>query len=204
MNPGGVGAAPTWATTIINNIINTMELKFKRLEDEAVLPIRSTEGAAGIDLTCIKIDTALNEANQLMLVYHTGLAVEIPAGYVGLLIPRSSIWKKSLWLTDNVGVIDADYRGEIIAIMKATTDVVPAIYKQGERFCQLVIVPVPEYEVTEVSELSDTKRGENGFGSTGTDNKEVSAAAGTEAQASKQPQSVPEQAAAQDGAEVGE
>ena len=106
MNPGGVGAAPTWAT-ITNNIINTMELKFKRLEDEAVLPIRSTEGAAGIDLTCIKIDTALNEANQLMLVYHTGLAVEIPAGYVGLLIPRSSIWKKSLWLTDNVGVIDA-------------------------------------------------------------------------------------------------
>lgn len=62
MNPGGVGAAPTWAT-ITNNIINTMELKFKRLEDEAVLPIRSTEGAAGIDLTCIKIDTALNEAN---------------------------------------------------------------------------------------------------------------------------------------------
>ena len=88
--------------------------------------------------------------------------------------------------------------------MKATTDVVPAIYKQGERFCQLVIVPVPEYEVTEVSELSDTKRGENGFGSTGTDNKKVSAAAGTEAQASEQPQSVPEQAAAQDGAEVSE
>ena len=97
-----------------------------------------------------------------------------------------------------------DYRGEIIAVMKATTDVVPAIYKQGERFCQLVIVPVPEFTITEVSELSDTKRGENGFGSTGTDNKEVSAAAGTEAQASEQPQSVPEQAAAQDGAEVGE
>ena len=73
-----------------------MELKFKRLEDNAILPIRSTKGAAGIDLTCTKIETALNEANQLMLVYHTGLAVEIPAGYVGLLIPRSSIWKKSL------------------------------------------------------------------------------------------------------------
>lgn len=70
-----------------------MELKFKRLEDNAILPIRGTKGAAGIDLTCTKIETALNEANQLMLVYHTGLAVEIPAGYVGLLIPRSSIWK---------------------------------------------------------------------------------------------------------------
>lgn len=181
-----------------------MELKFKRLEDNAVLPIRGTKGAAGIDLTCIKIDTALNEANQLMLVYHTGLAVEIPAGYVGLLIPRSSIWKKSLWLTDNVGVIDSDFRGEIVAFMKATTDTIPAVYKQGERFCQLVIVPVPEYTIAEAAELSETERGENGFGSTGADNTEVSAAAGTEAQASEQPQSVPEQAAAQEGAEAGE
>lgn len=88
--------------------------------------------------------------------------------------------------------------------MKATTDVVPAIYKQGERFCQLVIVPVPEFTITEVSELSDTKRGENGFGSTGTDNKEVSAAAGTQSQLKEQVESVPEPAAAQDGAEVSE
>lgn len=204
MNPGGVGAAPTWAT-ITNNIINTMELKFKRLEDEAVLPIRSTEGAAGIDLTCIKIDTALNEANQLMLVYHTGLAVEIPVGYVGLLIPRSSIWKKSLWLTDNVGVIDSDYRGEIVAFMKATTDTIPAVYKQGERFCQLVIVPIPEYKITEVSELSQTERGDGGFGSTGTGHEnESSAAAGTQSQLKEQVESVPEQAAAQEGAEVSE
>lgn len=88
--------------------------------------------------------------------------------------------------------------------MKATTDTIPAVYKQGERFCQLVIVPVPEYTITEATELSETERGENGFGSTGTDNKKVSAAAGTEAQASEQPQSVPEQAAAQNGAEAGE
>lgn len=97
-----------------------------------------------------------------------------------------------------------DYRGEIVAFMKATTDTIPAVYKQGERFCQLVIVPVPEYTITEAAELSETERGENGFGSTGTDNTEVSAAAGTEAQASEQPQSVPEQAAAQEGAEAGE
>lgn len=97
-----------------------------------------------------------------------------------------------------------DYRGEIVAFMKATTDTVPAIYKQGERFCQLVIVPVPEYTITEATELSETERGENGFGSTGTDNTEVSAAAGPEAQLEEQPETVPEQAAAQDGAEVGE
>ncbi len=97
-----------------------------------------------------------------------------------------------------------DYRGEITAFMKATTDTIPAVYKQGERFCQLVIVPVPEYTITEVAELSETERGEGGFGSTGTDNTKVSAATGTEAQASEQPQSVPEQAAAQSGAEAGE
>lgn len=187
------------------HIINTMELKFKRLEDAAVLPIRGTKGAAGIDLTCIKIDTVINEANQLMLVYHTGLAVEIPAGYVGLLIPRSSIWKKSLWLTDNVGVIDSDYTGEIIAVMKATTDAIPAVYQKGERFCQLVIVPVPEYEITEVSELTPTERGEGGFGSTGTGlENECSAATGTQSQLKEQVESVPEPAAAQERAEVSE
>lgn len=182
-----------------------MELKFKRLEDNAILPIRGTKGAAGIDLTCTKIETALNEANQLMLVYHTGLAVEIPAGYVGLLIPRSSIWKKSLWLTDNVGVIGSDFRGEIVAIMKATTDTIPAVYKQGERFCQLVIVPIPEYTITEVSELSPTERGDGGFGSTGTGHEnESSAAAGTQSQLKEQVESEPEPAAAQEGAEVSE
>lgn len=182
-----------------------MELKFKRLKDSAVLPIRGTKGAAGIDLTCTDITTTLNEANQLMLVYHTDLAVEIPEGYVGLLIPRSSIWEKSLWLTDNVGVIDSDYRGEIMAIMKATTDAVPAIYKKGERFCQLVVVPISNYTIVEASELTPTNRGENGYGSTGMTNediKKVSAATGSEEQTSEQPQTAPEPAAAEEPAEV--
>ena len=184
-----------------------MELKFKRLKDRAVLPIRGTKGAAGIDLTCTNITTTLNEANQLMLVYHTDLAVEIPKGYVGLLVPRSSIWKKSLMLTDSLGIIDDDFRGEIVAVMKATTDTVPAIYKQGERFCQLVILEKPEYTITEVAELSETERGEGGFGSTGQTNediKTVSAATGSEEQTSEQPQTVPEPAAAVESAEVSE
>lgn len=191
----------------ILQISDNMELKFKRLKDSAVLPIRGTKGAAGIDLTCTNITTTLNEANQLMLVYHTDLAVEIPKGYVGLLVPRSSIWKKSLMLTDSLGIIDADFRGEIVAIMKATTDTVPAIYKQGERFCQLVILKKPEYTIKEVEELSKTERGEGGFGSTGTTNediKTVSAATGSETQASEQSQTVPEPAAAVESAEVSE
>lgn len=191
----------------ISQISDNMELKFKRLKDSAVLPIRGTKGAAGIDLTCTNITTTLNEANQLMLVYHTDLAVEIPKGYVGLLVPRSSIWKKSLMLTDSLGIIDADFRGEIVAIMKATTDTVPAIYKQGERFCQLVILKKPEYTIKEVEELFKTERGEGGFGSTGTTNEDIktfSAATGSGTQASEQSQTAPEPAAAVESAEVSE
>lgn len=93
-----------------------------------------------------------------------------------------------------------------MAVMKATTDAVPAIYKKGERFCQLVIVPVPEYKVTEASELTPTNRGENGYGSTGITNEDIkdSAATGSETQASEQSQTEPEPAAADKPAEVSE
>ena len=98
-----------------------------------------------------------------------------------------------------------DYRGEIVAVMKATTDASPAVYQKGERFCQLVIVPVLEYEITEVSELTPTERGEGGFGSTGTGvENEYSAATGTQSQLKEQIESIPEQAAAQECAEVSE
>lgn len=142
-----------------------MELKIKRLSEEAILPIRAHEGDAGIDLTATRITQEINECGQLILVYHTDLAIEIPEGYVGLLFPRSSISKKSLMLANAVGIIDAGYRGEIMAKMRSTTDVVPAVYKPGERFVQLIIMPIPTYTITEVAELSDTDRGEGGFGS---------------------------------------
>ena len=143
-----------------------MQLKFKKLSEDAVLPVKAHATDAGLDLTATGITTQINECGQLMLVYHTGLAVEIPEGYVGLLFPRSSIYKKSLMQTNSVGVIDAGYRGEIMAVLKVTTDVIPAVYKQGERFAQLVIVPIPEIEVVEAEELSESDRGENGYGST--------------------------------------
>lgn len=144
-----------------------MELKIKRLTEDAILPIRAHKGDAGIDLTCTTITQEINECGQLSIIYHTGLAMEIPEGYVGLLFPRSSISNKSLMLTNSVGVIDSGYRGEVMAKMRSTTDVVPAIYKPGEKFAQLVLVPIPEYTITEVAELSETERGEGGFGSTG-------------------------------------
>lgn len=144
-----------------------MTLKIKRLSDKAVFPIRAHQNDAGIDLTCTDITQEINEAGQLILVYHTGLAVEIPEGYVGLAFQRSSVATKSITLTNCVGVIDSGYRGEILGKFRSTTDVVPAIYKPGERFAQLVIVPYLNVELEEVTELSETDRGEGGFGSTG-------------------------------------
>lgn len=144
-----------------------MELKFKRLSDKAIMPIRAHEGDAGVDLTCTDITQEINECGQLILVYHTDIAVEIPEGYVGMLFPRSSAYKKSLIFANAVGVIDSGYRGEIMAKMRSTTDVVPAIYKPGERFAQLVIVPLLQYVITEATELSESERNTDSFGSTG-------------------------------------
>ena len=84
-----------------------MEVKFKKLSDNAVLPSKAHTTDAGLDLTCTNITSEINECGQFILVYHTGIAAEIPAGYVGLLFQRSSICKKSLSLTNAVGVVDA-------------------------------------------------------------------------------------------------
>lgn len=157
-----------------------MEIKFKKLDPRAVTPERAHKSDAGIDLTCTQITTEINECGQLILVYHTGLAIEIPEGYFGLLVPRSSVYKKSLMLTNCAGVIDSGYRGEVMAKFRNTTDVIPAVYKEGERFAQLLILPVPELTFVESNELSDTERGENGYGSTGVESiNEASAPTGS-------------------------
>ncbi len=144
-----------------------MEIKFKKFDEKAIAPARQHSTDAGFDLTCIGVSTVRNECGQILLVYHTGIAIEIPEGYVGLIFPRSSIYKKSLEQTNAVGIIDSGYRGEIIVVMRNTTDVIPAIYKEGDRFAQLVIVKLPEVEgFVEAEELSASDRGVNGFGST--------------------------------------
>lgn len=153
-----------------------MQLKFKKLSDKAIIPSKAHASDAGYDLTATGISTQINECGQLVLVYHTDIAVEIPEGYTGFLFPRSSIYKKSLALTNSVGVIDSGYRGEIMAVFKTTTDVVPAVYKEGERFAQLVIMPTPDFEVIETEELSDSDRGEGGYGSSDTKEEEPTAA----------------------------
>lgn len=143
-----------------------MVIKFKKLSEDAVIPAKAHANDAGMDLTVTRITQEINECGQLILVYHTDLAMEIPEGYTAFLFPRSSVANKSLALTNSVGVIDCGYRGEIMGKMRSTTDVVPAIYKPGDRFAQIVILPTPSYDIEESTDLSETDRGEGGYGST--------------------------------------
>lgn len=144
-----------------------MEIKFKKLDPRAVAPVRAYTTDAGFDLTATRITTEVNECGQLILVYHTDLAIEIPEGYFGLLVPRSSVFKKSITLTNSPGTIDSGYRGEIMGKFRTTTDVVPAVFREGERFAQLLILPVPDVQMVESDTLSESERGGGGYGSTG-------------------------------------
>lgn len=139
-----------------------MNVKIKKLHPDAVIPKYSKVGDAGLDLTAISEEW--NEDNSIV-TYDTGLAIEIPKGHVGLLFPRSSIYKTSLDLTNAVGVIDSSFRGSIMFKFRYVEE--GMVYDVGDRVGQLIILPYPEIEFEEVDELSETDRGEGGFGSTG-------------------------------------
>ena len=142
-----------------------MELKFKKLNEKAVLPTRSHSTDAGLDLTTYGFTQEVDASGKLVLVYHTGLAVEIPEGHMGLLFMRSSVATKSVTMTNCVGIIDSGFRGEIIGKFKITTDSIPTVYQEGERVMQLVVMPYPQFEPVFADELSDGDRGEKGYGS---------------------------------------
>jgi dUTP pyrophosphatase len=138
-----------------------MELKYTKTNSRAMEPVRGTDHSAGIDLIAIS-----KAKSREFIDYGTGLAFEIPINHVGLLFPRSSVSKTGLMLANSVGVIDSDYRGEIRFRFKKV-DIKGSEYNIGDRVGQLVVVPIPSIDLHLVSELSDTDRGEGGFGSTG-------------------------------------
>lgn len=142
-----------------------MKIKIKKLVENAVIPTYAKSGDAGLDLTA----TSWNLDDYGNFVYHTGLAIEIPEGYVGLVFPRSSVSKKKLFLTNAVGVIDSGYRGEITAKFKKldSKNEKSSFYEVGERIAQLIILPYPQIEFEEVKELTKTERGTGGYGSSG-------------------------------------
>lgn len=144
-----------------------MKVKFKKLSPKAVKPTYAKDGDAGMDITCIgyQIDKDNN-----YIEYFTGLAFEIPKGYVGLLFPRSSVSKTDLSLANCVGVVDSGYRGEITFRYKFKKDAFFASlkrYQEGDRIGQLMILPYPEIDLEEFVELAESQRGSGGYGSTG-------------------------------------
>lgn len=138
---------------------NKLTVRFKKLYEDAVAPSYAKNGDAGLDLTATHMTWEEN-----FIEYGTGIAVEIPEGYVGLVFPRSSVSKKeNFYLKNSVGVIDSGYRGEI----KLRFNQSDSHYQAGEKVGQLIIIPYPTIYLEQVEELSSTERGEGGFGSTG-------------------------------------
>ena len=115
-----------------------------------------------MDLTCVNF-----KMSETYVEYDTGLSMEIPEGHVGLLFPRSSVSKTNLVLANSVGVVDSGYRGPVKLRFKELSGPPGGRYKTGDRVGQIIIIPIPNFEFEQVEELSNTDRGEGGFGSTG-------------------------------------
>lgn len=140
-----------------------LEVKVKKLHPNAIIPSYAKPGDAGMDLTAT---SKWWDPDLQCVVYGTGLAFEIPEGYVGLIFPRSSICKVPLMLSNSVGVIDCMYRGEVRFFFRPT-DRPRKNYEVGDRIGQMIVMPFPKVKMIEVAELSNTERGTGGFGSSG-------------------------------------
>ncbi|MCF0225222.1 MAG: dUTP diphosphatase [Fibrobacter sp.] len=153
-----------------------LTVKVKKAHPNATIPTYAHASDAGLDLTAV----ALTRNSDGSITYHTGLALEIPTGYVGLVFPRSSLCNYDLRLTNCVGVIDSGYRGEITLRFKPTKigrwlakfpifgrRFAPNIYNVGDRVGQLIVMPYPRVTLTLSDKLNTSDRGQNGYGSTG-------------------------------------
>jgi len=153
-----------------------MKVRIKKINPLAEIPTYAKDGDAGMDV----IATSIISDTPTQITYGLGIALEIPKGFVGLVFPRSSIRKTGLQLSNSVGVIDSGYRGELQATfnklfggeamydeMKVKEIQPNDFYKVGDRVAQIMIIPHPPIEFEEADELSDTERGDGGFGSTG-------------------------------------
>ena len=140
-----------------------MIVRYKRVSPEAKAPKKAHESDAAFDLTAISVE---EDRKRNIVTYGTGISLEIPEGYVGLLFPRSSVYKEQISLANSVGVIDSGYRGEILFKYRI---IQPHIHRYtiGDRVGQLLIIPYPQIEFEESEELDMTERGFGGFGSSG-------------------------------------
>jgi len=136
-----------------------------RLRDDAVLPARAHSGDAGLDLSaCEEITIGVGERGAV----GTGIAVEIPEGHAGLVVPRSGLaLRHGISMVNAPGVIDAGYRGEVRLLLLNTDSQSPFTVEPGMRVGQLLVVPVADVDVVETDEVTATERGVGGFGSSG-------------------------------------
>lgn len=140
-----------------------MKVKIKKLNNKAVIPKYAKNQDAGLDITATS-----KHYEEKNTIYGTGLSIEIPEGYVGLLFPRSSLSNYDLSLSNHVGVVDSGYRGEILFKFKRTDlQMFSKEYEPGDRIGQILIIPYPKIEFEEVNELSGSERGQSGYGSSG-------------------------------------
>ena len=144
-----------------------LKVNIKRLNVNAVIPTQGSEYAAGSDLyACIEDVVSINPGETVLI--KTGLAMEIPEGYAGLIYARSGLaTKRGLAPANKVGVVDSDYRGEVMVALHNHSNTIQYV-EPKERIAQLVVTPFLKAEFNEVAELNDTDRGEGGFGHTGT------------------------------------
>lgn len=141
-----------------------MKLNIKKLHPKAITPRYATEGAACFDLHCTEYNEVFARGSAL---FHTGLSIEVPDGWAMLVFSRSGHgFKNNLRLSNCVGVIDSDYRGEIIVRLH-NDGPIDFSFEAGDRIAQAMITPVLKCSFEEVSELTPTLRGYGGFGSTG-------------------------------------
>lgn len=136
-----------------------MKIKIKRLHSEAKIPSYANQGDAGMDVFAIS-----KEEKEKFIEYGTGLSFELPSDHVMLVFPRSSISNKDLILSNHVGILDSGYRGELkLRFRKTGND----IYNVGDKIGQIMVVPFPKIDFEEKENLSESSRGQGGFGSTG-------------------------------------
>ena len=171
-----VNVEPTDVTEVKKQM-PALAVKVKKLVDNAEIPTYAHSTDAGMDLKATSVEY---KSDIDCYVYGTGIAVEIPEGYVGLVFPRSSNRKTDCYMANHVGVIDSGYRGEIMLSFKPRQKnmdydykyrpqhiAVPQPYEIGDRIGQIIIMPYPKIMFVEADNLSDSDRGEGGHGSTG-------------------------------------
>jgi dUTP pyrophosphatase len=141
------------------------KIRFKKKDEQAKLPVKGSLDAACFDVFAHSVK--IERPNKMII--GLGFSTEIPVGYKGVVVPRSSLSKTSWILANSIGIIDADYRGEWMMVFKCLGEMIyqPLPYGIGDRCGQLYFEPIQGFYMEEVDELSDTERGEGGFGSTG-------------------------------------